>query len=268
MTITYPYYLSQEQEATLLKEFIDEDTGEIMYPESDGNPMSESTVHFQWITTLQGGLDSLFADKTDVFVAGDLLWYPVEGKPYLRVAPDIMVAFGRPKGERGSYEQWKEDNIAPQVVMEILSKGNDTSEMLDKFLFYEKYGVKEYYIYDYRKNKFYTWFRDDTLNRLITQLVMPEITSPLLGIKFDVFDNELRVFNPDNTPFLTYLQQDQFRKDAVKRAEQAKQEAEYQRLAKEQAKQEAEDQRLAKENVLHELEQLKALLKDKGYNLS
>jgi Uma2 family endonuclease len=33
-----------------------------------------------------------------------------------------MVVFGRSKGDRGSYQQWKEDNIPPQVVFEILSQ--------------------------------------------------------------------------------------------------------------------------------------------------
>ncbi len=32
-----------------------------------------------------------------------------------------MVVFGRPKGDRGSYKQWLENQIAPQVVFEILS---------------------------------------------------------------------------------------------------------------------------------------------------
>ncbi len=40
------------------------------------------------------------------------------------VAPDVMVVFGRPKGRRGSYKQWQEDNIAPQVVFAILSPSN------------------------------------------------------------------------------------------------------------------------------------------------
>jgi Uma2 family endonuclease len=39
-------------------------------------------------------------------------------------APDVMVAFGVEKKDRGSYQQWKENNIAPQVVFEILSPGN------------------------------------------------------------------------------------------------------------------------------------------------
>jgi Uma2 family endonuclease len=69
---------------------------------------------------IKENLECLFADHPDVFVAGDLLWYPVEGRPDIRVAPDALVTFGRPKGYRGSYQQWQEGNIAPQVVFEIL----------------------------------------------------------------------------------------------------------------------------------------------------
>ena len=59
-----------------------------------------------------------------------------------------MVVFGRPKGDRGSDKQWEEENIAPQVVFEILSPGNRLKEMNKKLLFYQQYGVEEYYIYD------------------------------------------------------------------------------------------------------------------------
>ena len=120
----------------------------IHYPDSDGKPLSENTLQFQWIVTLQGGLDDLFRDRPDVFVAGDLLWYAVEGHPDVRQAPDAMVAFGRPKGYRGSYMQWVENNIPPQVVFEVLSPGNRAGEMIRKFDFYERHGVEEYYIYD------------------------------------------------------------------------------------------------------------------------
>ena len=110
-------------------------SSEIFYPESDGQPMADNTKQFQWITKIQGSLDTIFENQADVFVAGDLLWYPVEGNNKIRVAPDVMVAFGRPKGHRGSYLQWKEDNIPPQVVFEILSPGNTASEMLKNKIF-------------------------------------------------------------------------------------------------------------------------------------
>ena len=66
--------------------------------------------------------------------AGDLFWYPVKGSNRIKLAPDTMVVFGRPKGQRGSYRQWEEDNIPPQVVFEILSPGNSKDEMTRKKL--------------------------------------------------------------------------------------------------------------------------------------
>jgi Uma2 family endonuclease len=56
-----------------------------------------------------------------------------------------MVAIGRPKGRRDSYLQWNEGNIPPQVIFEVLSPGNRAAEMENKFAFYQKYGVEEYY---------------------------------------------------------------------------------------------------------------------------
>lgn len=54
-------------------------SAEVIYPDSDGKPMADNTRQFDYIVMIQGGLAALFADRADVFVAGDLLWYPVEG---------------------------------------------------------------------------------------------------------------------------------------------------------------------------------------------
>jgi Uma2 family endonuclease len=116
---------------------------EIFYPESDGKPIADNTKQFECITKIKGNLDILFEDDVNVFVAGDLLWYPVEGEPKIRNAPNVLVTLGRPAGHRGSYQQWKEENILPQVVFEILSPSNRYAEMIDKHKFYEKYGVQE-----------------------------------------------------------------------------------------------------------------------------
>lgn len=116
---------------------------EIVYPESDGLPLAENTLQFRWIETLVGGLRAVFHDDPNVFVAGDLLWYPLQGNNVTRAAPDAMVVFGRPKGERGSYQQWREGGLAPQVVFEVTSPGNTPAEMRAKALFYERHGVDE-----------------------------------------------------------------------------------------------------------------------------
>ncbi|MFN9173216.1 MAG: Uma2 family endonuclease, partial [Synechocystis sp.] len=65
---------------------------QIIYPDSDGQPMADNTEQFQWIVLLKENLECLFANNANVFVGGDLLWYPVEGHPEIRVAPDVMVA--------------------------------------------------------------------------------------------------------------------------------------------------------------------------------
>ena len=95
----------------------------VQYPDDDGQPMAENTLQFKWIVLIKEGLETLFRHDPNVFVAGDLLWYPEEGKPKIRQAPDGMVVLGRPKGRRGSYKQWEEDGIAPHVVFEVLSQG-------------------------------------------------------------------------------------------------------------------------------------------------
>lgn len=188
---------------------------EIIYPSSDGQPMAESTEHYQWIVTITGGLESLFKDDENVFVAGDLLWYPVENRPEIRRAPDVMVVFGRPKGARGSYIQHLESGIAPQVVFEILSRGNRILEMSRKFDFYQTYGVEEYYVYDHLSNDLAIWIRNQEQNRLEPIDHVQNWISPRLGIRFELTDESLNIFNPDGNKFLTYLEQVQQKEQAL-----------------------------------------------------
>jgi Uma2 family endonuclease len=135
----------------------------------------------------------------------DLLWYPVEGNPKRRVAPDVMVAFGRPKGDRGSYKQWEEAGIPPQVVFEILSPGNKLNEMAAKLAFYDRHDVEEYYIYDPDTNALSGWERADGY---LTEIpVMQDWSSPRLGIRFDLSTPpELQIYRPDEEPFLSFEQ--------------------------------------------------------------
>ena len=208
----------------------------ITYPDSDGQPMSDNTLQFRWIVTIQGGLDALFRDDPDVFVAGDLLCYPVEGDPTIRIGPDALVAFGRPKGYRGSYMQWREGGIAPQVVFEVLSPGNRPGEMVRKFQFYERHGVEEYYLYDPDHVVLDGWLRaGDELREI------PELngwTSPRLRIRFDLTGDDLRIFGPDGKPFATYLELAQQRDElSMERDEAARQRDEAARQRDEAARQ-------------------------------
>ena len=198
-------------------------TAEIIYPDCDGNPMSDNTKQFRWIVTIKENLELLYAENPDVFVAGDLLWYPVEGNNTIRQAPDIMVAIGRSKGDRGSYQQWKEAGIAPQVVFEILSPGNRLAEMQRKLSFYDRYGVTEYYIYDPDRIDFVGWMRTD--GRLESIEEAQSWVSPQLGIRFDLEPDTLQIYRPDGQPFLSFGDLDLRRQAAEQRADTAEQRA-------------------------------------------
>ncbi len=177
---------------------------EVEYPEDNGEPLSDNTLQFRWIMTIQGGLDALFNQNPNVFVAGDLLWYPVEGDNKVRQAPDVMVALGRPKGDRGSYRQWVEEGIPPQVVFEILSPGNRTGEMDRKFAFYEHYGVEEYYLFDPDHKELSGYLRSG--ERLLKIPAMHGWKSPRLGVRFDLGGPELRILLPDGKPLSAYVE--------------------------------------------------------------
>jgi Uma2 family endonuclease len=174
----------------------------IEYPDDDGEPMSDNTLQFTWIVLIKENLEFVFRNDPSVFVAGNLLWYPVEGEPGIRAAPDALVAFGRPKGRRGSYKQWEEGGIAPQVVFETLSPGNSPQEMARKFEFYERYGVEEYFIYDPDDGSFEAWLRGGS--RLAKVDNVWRFVSPRLHTRFEPGEgpDKLVIFGPDGRRFL------------------------------------------------------------------
>jgi Uma2 family endonuclease len=191
-------------------------TDDLLYPESDGQPMSESTEQYRWIVMVKENLEILFADRPDVFIAADLLWYPIQAEvpPAPCQAPDVMVALGRPKGQRRSYLQWQEAQVSPQVVFEILSASNKTRKGMEamdfKFQFYQRYGVEEYYIYDPHEYTLEGWQRQGT---------------------------ELALYGPDRRRFLSSVELSQWAEQAEIAAERARLQAQQAQSRAEQAEQ-------------------------------
>ena len=194
-----------------------------MYPERDGKPMSDNMTQARWIHLLFGNLSDLLADREDAFVASDNLWYPDEHQRDLRFAPDVYVVFGRPKGDRGSYMQWLEDDVPITVVFEILSPGNTDEEMVAKFDFYDHYGVEEYYIYDPATNKLSIYTRGQATLRL--QRAIRTFTSPRLGIRFEMTRPEMTVYGPDGEPFLSHEEDRQLKRAAQIEAKESRRQA-------------------------------------------
>lgn len=225
----------------------------VHYPDSDGKPMAENDLQYEWIVTIKGGLKTLFADREDVYVAGDLLWYYVEGDNKTCVAPDTMVVFGRPPGIRGSYRQWEEGGVCPQVVFEVLSPSNGFGEMMRKFHLYERLGVEEYYVlnpgdraHPVLVETLDAWRRVEPGQPFVAVDKADGWRSPRLGVLFEFSpEGRLRIIRPDGRPFETFLELSQ-RADAERRradAERQRADAAQERADSERQRADAERQR-------------------------
>ena len=148
--------------------------------------------------------------------------------------------FGRPKGDRRSYLQWVEENIAPQVVFEIASSPTNPLETLvdKKLKFYERHDVDEYYVFDpdfldvgIKQNPILMgWLRDEDRLQPIAQ--MNGWVSPRLKVRFEVEDGELQLYRPYGRRFTTPA-------EILKRAERAIERASEERTRAERAETQA-----------------------------
>ena len=180
---------------------------DIEYPSSDGEPLGENSVQVDWIVLFYNGLQAQYRDDDNVMVAADLFWYPVKGAPKTVTAPDVMVALGRPKQARMSYMQWREEDVAPHVTIEICSPSNSKKNLKGTFEFYDRFGVEEYYLIDPLKDTLQGWRRKDDELKKIKSMV--GWVSPRLGIRFQPKADGLHIFGADGREFLMPREQSQ-----------------------------------------------------------
>jgi len=120
---------------------------EIFYPETDGEPMAETDKHRKLIFELIDILTRYFAERPDIYVTGNIMFYYVESVPEEVVAPAVMVCFGVNKEERRTYKLWEEKRV-PSVIIEIASHSTFKKDRTEKRELYETLGVKEYFIFN------------------------------------------------------------------------------------------------------------------------
>ncbi|GCL60915.1 hypothetical protein NIES3807_41040 [Microcystis aeruginosa NIES-3807] len=87
-----------------------------------------------------------------------------------------------------------------------------------KLLFYQRYGVEEYYLYDPDSHNFQGWWRREGLLSSI-----PEINgwiSPRLKIRFELRGDELEIYSLDGQKFLTSIELSQKAEEASLQLEQ------------------------------------------------
>jgi Uma2 family endonuclease len=134
-----------------------------------------------------------------------------------------------------------------------------------KLVFYERYGVEEYYIYDPDKNDLSGWLRSESRLDLIEQ--MHDWVSPRCGIRFDCSGEELAIYRPDGQKFFSYLeigqlleQERQRVEEERQRVEQERQRAEQERQRAEQERQRVEEERQRAEQAERQVAELETLL--------
>lgn len=120
---------------------------DIIYPESDGQPMAESQLHQEEMVDLIVGLRRHFRETPDVWVAGNLFFYYVQGDPGAAVAPDVLLVRGVPNVRRRTYKLWEEGEV-PSLVIEVSSESTCDEDLSKKKRLYEQLGVEEYFLHD------------------------------------------------------------------------------------------------------------------------
>ena len=219
------------------------------YPESDGEPMAETPIHWHATVDLAHALHVHYADRADVYVGSDMMMYFERDNANRFLAPDVFVTLGAPKlPERRVWLMWEERDGVPDFVMEITSASTRRQDEVAKAVIYAELGVRDYWQFDPTKDyldpplKVRRLGADGRYRPLPLEVhgdVLRQRT--VLGLELHLVDGRtLRCFDPRQG---VYLPTRAGSEQAYREAERARQEAE-------QALREAEsDLRIARARI-------------------
>ena len=215
------------------------------YPESDGNPMAETPIHWRATVDATDPLHEFYRERSDVYVGSDMLMYYLEGDLRRSVVPDVWVAFGVPKlPERRTWLIWREGK-GPDFVLEITSRWTKREDEGRKKKLYEELGVGEYWQFDPTGDYLDPILKgrelgaDGTYRNLALQERDGALCyMSLLGLELRLAGRRLYYFDPaSDACLLSYTEQIGARRSA----DQARRTAEAARRTAEVARQSAEE---------------------------
>ncbi len=205
---------------------------QIVYPESDGEPMAETDLHRKDMTAVIEALADYFRNAPDVYVSGNLFVYYEEGDLGSRVAPDVFVVKGVRKGDRRIYKLWEEGK-APNVVIEMTSRGTRLEDLGTKRVLYAWLGVREYFLYDPWGEYLDPPLQGYRLGERDYEWIDPSVEGTLyseeLGLELRLEDGRLRLVDPVTGERLLAPEEAQEARRAAE-ARAARAEAEVERL--------------------------------------
>jgi Uma2 family endonuclease len=239
---------------------------DVVYPETDGEPMAETDFQRNPLIYAVKALEFHFADNPHVYVSGNLLIYYEKGNPKKCVAPDVFVVMGVPNYERPIYKIW-EERKGPDVVIEITSHSTRQRDERDKPLLYAWLGVQEYFQYDPTGDYLTPALRGRRLNRgyydLLPLIKRPRgllvLPSHVLNLELHLDGKQLRLYDPVNNRYLLSYEESEIERRqalaATKIEAEARRQAETEWLTEVTArKHEAEARRRAEAQARTEVE--------------
>lgn len=177
----------------------------VLYPETDGMPMTETDKHRREMTALIEALIAYFNDTPDVYVSGNLMLYYEEGNPAASVSPDVFVVKGIGKQERRVYKLWEEGK-GPDVAIELTSRSTRLEDLGNKRALYAELGVAEYFIYDpyqeYLKPPLQGYRLERDNYTLVGADAQGKLHSRVLDLDLQIVQGDLRLFDPRASKFL------------------------------------------------------------------
>lgn len=211
---------------------VHEKEAEIVYPDSDGEPMGETGFHVRATMHLYESLCYFFRDKTDVYIAADMFLYYEEGNPKAVKAPDVMVIKGVDNHERRIFRTW-EEHAVPCVIFEVTSKSTVIDDLVTKSFLYAALGVREYFVFDPLRDYLETQLAGFGLEGKEYVPIQADDNSSLyskeLGVLLIAKNDLLRVVDPNTNELIPGFN------EAMTIAEQEAQRAEQERLRAEAA---------------------------------
>lgn len=170
---------------------------EIEYPESDGKPMAETDLHFDWTVTIRNLLKRYFRGQ-QVYVGSDLLVYYVKGDSRKSVAPDEFVVKDCDPARRRTFKVWEEGRT-PDVVIEVTSSSTRVEDEKVKPAIYARIGVKELFLYDPTADYLDPPLQGFRFSRGKKRRISPDASGALecreLGLVLRLDGDELRIFD-------------------------------------------------------------------------
>ncbi|WP_017301448.1 Uma2 family endonuclease [Nodosilinea nodulosa] len=166
--------------------------GVIFYPESDGQPMTESDPTRDYLIYAIEVLRQFFQSRQQVYVSGNLFIYYREGDPKAVVSPDVFVIFGVSKRQRRSYKAWQEEGKLPSFILEITSRTTRKQDETEKPALYAQLGIREYFQYDPTGDYLSPQLKGRRLQDGVYEPIAPERE----GLRSEVLGLDLRLVDP------------------------------------------------------------------------